>query len=103
MPMPKINVEHTSSVPAAELYEKVKSFFGTSEDIRRLDPKIACEFEDSTMSGKATGSQFKGNFAITSQGTGSKVTVVVDLPLLLTPFKGKIQETIERKLAKYVG
>lgn len=101
--MPKINVEHTSSIPAAELYEKVKIFFDTNQDIRRLDPKIDCKFEDSTMTGKATGSQFKGNFAIASQGTGSKVTVIVDLPLLLTPFKGKIQETIQKKLAQYVG
>jgi len=27
----------------------------------------------------------------------------VDLPLMLTPFKGKVQETLQRKLAKYLG
>jgi len=101
--MPKINIDHTSSIPASELYTKVKTFFATDESIRRLDPKIACDFDDASMSGKASGSQFKGNFTISQQGSGSKVSVVVDLPLLLSPFKGKIQETIQKKLAQYIA
>ncbi|MNK99976.1 hypothetical protein D3C87_1203950 [compost metagenome] len=49
------------------------------------------------------GSQFKADMVVAANGAGSKVQVTVDLPMLLTPFKGKVQETLQRKLAKYLG
>ena len=55
------------------------------------------------MTGKAKGNQFKADINITSSAQGSSIEVIVDLPLLLTPFKGKVQETIERKLSKHLA
>lgn len=101
--MPKISIDHKCSLPATEAYTKIKTFFDSDADIRRLDPKLSCSFTDSTMTGKATGSQFKADIAVKGDGAGSSVNVTVDLPLLLTPFKGKVQETIAKKLAKYLA
>jgi hypothetical protein len=100
--MPKVTVDHKSQLPAKDAFEKIKSFFETDQDIRRLDPSMKCEFKAGEMKGKATGSQFKADIAVSSDGSGSVVSVVVDLPLLLTPFKGKVQETIQKKLSKYL-
>ena len=100
--MPKVTVDHKSQLGAKDAYEKIKSFFETDADIRRLDPSMKCEFEPSKMTGKAKGSQFKADIAVKADGSGSVVSVVVDLPLLLTPFKGKVQETIQKKLSKYL-
>ena len=82
--------------------QKIKTFF-EGEDIRRLDSKVVCTFSDSTKTGKANGSQFKADISVKAHAGGSKVEVIVDLPFLLTPIKGKVQETIQRKLAKHLA
>lgn len=101
--MPKVNVEYKSTLQPQDAYTKIKGFFDQSEKIRRLDPKIKCEFTDAQMTGKAIGSQFKADISVKGDGGGSQVVVVVDLPLLLAPFKGKVQETIQKELSKYLG
>lgn len=101
--MPKITVNHKCNLPAKDAFSKIKTFFETDADIRRLDPKMKCEFAEGSLVGKATGSQFKADIAVTGQDGGSAVTVVIDLPLLLTPIKGKVQEIVQRKLNKYLS
>lgn len=104
--MPKVSISHKSSLLAKDAFSKIKNFFENDEDIRRFDPKMKCEFTDQKMTGKATGSQFKADISVSpqeaSQETGSLVSVVIDLPLLMTPFKGKVQEIIQKKLNKYL-
>lgn len=101
--MPKVNVEHQCNLPAEDAFTKIKSFFENDQDIRRLDPKMECIFHASSMTGTAKGSKFNADIAVKGHGAGSKIQVVVDLPLVLSPFKGKVQETIQKKLAKYLG
>lgn len=101
--MPKFSIDHSSQHPAPETFEKLKGFFDKAEDIRRIDPKVQYTFDDAKLTGKANGSQFKADIQVVPAGPGCKVTVTVDLPFLLSPFKGKIQEMISHKLAKYVG
>jgi hypothetical protein len=101
--MPKITVDHRCSLNADEAFVKIKSFFEGDADIRRLDPKLQCTFDPKSMTGKATGSQFKADISVKAENNGAFVQVIVDLPLLLTPIKGKVQETIQRKLAKHLG
>ncbi len=101
--MPKVTIDHSSTLPAPDAFSKIKTFFETDADIRRFDPNMKCDFAESSMTGKATGSQFKADISVKNQGPGSMVQVVVDLPLMLTPFKGKVQETIQKKLSKYLA
>ena len=63
-----------------------------------MDSGYKCEFNESAMSGKAKGSQFEANMTVKSDGSGSKVEVEVSLPLLLTPLKGVVQSTLQKKL-----
>jgi len=101
--MPKITVNHASSSAAPEAFEKIKKFFETDADIRKIDPNIKVTFTDEKMTGKATASQFSADFSVQTAGPGSKVAVTVELPFLLTPFKGKVQETLEKKLKKHLA
>ncbi len=101
--MPKFTIDHSSSHNQTEAYAKIKEFLSNDQDIRRFDPKLQCTFNDGAMSCKMNGAQFKADMVVSSVGEGSKVVVTVDLPLMLTPFKGKVQETLQRKLAKYLG
>lgn len=101
--MPKISVDHKSTKSAPEALGILKNFFETDQDLRRLDPKLSCDFSESTLSGKVNGSQFKANIAVKADGHGSQVSVVIDLPLLLSPFKGKVEETLKKKLSKFLA
>ena len=91
--MPKFTIDHSSAYSAEEAYGKIKEFLSNDQDIRRFDPKLQCSFDDATKCANMKGSQFKADMAVATSGTGSKVSVTVDLPLMLTPFKGKVQET----------
>ncbi|WP_374034031.1 polyhydroxyalkanoic acid system family protein [Bdellovibrio bacteriovorus] len=101
--MPKFTIDHSSNHSAEEAYKKIKEFLSNDQDIRRFDPKIQCSFDDGTKCANLKGSQFKADMTVAAAGAGSKVSVTVDLPLMLTPFKGKVTETLQRKLAKYLG
>jgi putative polyhydroxyalkanoic acid system protein len=100
--MPKFTIEHSSSHSAKDAFDKIKSFTN-DEELRRFDSKMQCQFNDGAMNGSIQGSQFKADLSVLVQGTGSKIQIVVDLPMLLTPFKGKVQETLQKKLSKYLA
>ncbi|HEY8269539.1 MAG TPA: polyhydroxyalkanoic acid system family protein [Pseudobdellovibrionaceae bacterium] len=101
--MPKFTIEHKSSQSAKEAFDKIKTFMTEDEDLRRFDSKMQCQFNDDSMNGLVKGGQFKADISVLGQGTGSKIQIVVDLPMLLTPFKGKVQETLQKKLSKYLA
>lgn len=101
--MPKLNIEHKSTLNSDEAFEKIKSFLQNEQEIKKIDSKIVCQFNEAQKTGKANGSQFKADISVKETSDGSVVKLDVDLPMLLTPFKGKIQETIHRKLSKYLS
>jgi hypothetical protein len=101
--MPKFKVETKSNHNPQDTYSKIKSFLESDQDLRKLDSKLACKFDDAKMNCSASGSQFEADMKVHSDGPGSKVEVTVSLPLLLTPFKGKVQEMLERKLSKVLA
>lgn len=101
--MPKFTISHDSAHNAEEAYKKIKDFLSNDQDLRRFDPKMEFSFNDPSMVANLKGSQFKADMAVAAVGTGSKISVTVDLPLMLTPFKGKVQETLQKKLTKYLG
>ncbi|MDG0815444.1 polyhydroxyalkanoic acid system family protein [Bdellovibrio svalbardensis] len=101
--MPKFTIDHKSSQPIQEAYAKIKEFLSNDQDIRKFDPKLQCDFNDSAMSCRMNGSQFKADVLVAAAGNGSTVSVTVDLPFMLAPFKGKVTETLQKKLAKYLA
>lgn len=101
--MPKITVSHPTQTAAKDAFEKIKNFFETDQDIRKLASDMKVTFTEDKMAGKATASQFSADFSVKPEGSGSLVSVLVDLPFILTPFKGKVQETLEKKLKKYLA
>jgi hypothetical protein len=105
--MPKISIDHKTSLAAPEALAKIKIFFETDKGMHEMDSKIKCDFNEATLKGKVTGSNFKADVSVLAEGpgsgSGSKVNVVIDLPLIMTPFKGKVEETLKRKLAKYLA
>ncbi len=101
--MPKVSVSHKTAITSEEAFTKIKAFFENDTDLRKIDKNIKVTFTDASKTGKATASQFTAQFDVKEATGGSTVNVTIDLPFLLTPFKGKVQETLEKKLKKYLA
>ncbi len=96
--MPKVTVESQSTYSAAETFKKIKHMLETDHDLQKLDAGYKCNFNEGGMTGTAKGSKFEANMKVVSAGTGAAVTIEVDLPFMLTPIKGVVQSTLQRKL-----
>lgn len=96
--MPKVNIDVPSKYNAPETFTKIKKLFDESSEIKKFDPQMACTFDDSKMSGIAKGSKFNAELKVNETGGNSAVSIVLDLPFLLSPFKGQIKSTVEKKL-----
>lgn len=98
--MPKFKVETPSSLSAQEAFGKIKNFLENTDDLKKLDAHIECKFEEAKLKGTAKGKQFKADISVVANSPQCVVCVEVEIPLLLSPLKGKIQETLERKIKK---
>lgn len=101
--MPKFTIEHETSKAPDAAYTAVKSFVAQGGEIKKFDANAQFTFDDSKKSCNIKGSQFKAEMNVAAAGPGSKILVTVDLPLLLTPFKGKVQEALTKMLKKHLA
>lgn len=72
------------------------------KDLRKLDSNYKCQFDDGTLTGTAKGKQFEAKLKVVS-GSKTQVSLEVNLPLLLTPFKGMVETTLNKKLDSVLG
>ena len=101
--MPKVNIDYSSPLEAKETFKRVKEFLSTDESIRKIDNSIQCDFDDAQMSGDLKGSRFKAKMNVKGSGEKSEVSIIVDLPIMLSAFKGQVRSTIEKKLNKVLS
>lgn len=101
--MPKFDVEHQSTQSAQEAFEQFKKYMNSANDMQKLDANIKCTFNDAKLTAELKGSQFKADVLVSANSNGSTVKVTVDIPFLLTPFKGKIQESLLKQFAKHLA
>ena len=96
--MPSIKVEKQSQLNASETFKRISNLLSNDKDLRKLDSKYKCEFNEKELSGKADGSMFKAKMNIKEAGAGSKVEITVDLPMTLALVKGMVEKTLQKKL-----
>ncbi|MBY0384277.1 polyhydroxyalkanoic acid system family protein [bacterium] len=101
--MPKVNVDVNSKYTAQETFSKIKSIFGENSEIKKFDAQMVCNFNDSQLSATAKGGKFSADISVNPQGDQSQVSIVVEVPFLLSAFKGQIKSTIEKKLSHMLG
>ena len=96
--MPKFSIDHSSQLPAAEAFQKVKSFLETDGDLKKLDPKINFVFDPGKRQGTAKGSMFSAELKVESHEKNTHVEISVDLPFALMMIKGMVTKTLSQKL-----
>ena len=96
--MPSIKVEKQTPLSANDSFKRISDMLSQDKDLRKLDSKYKCEFNAKEMTGVADGSMFKAKMSVKDQQGGSKVEIVVDLPLHLALVKGMVEKTLVKKL-----
>ncbi len=95
--MPKFKIEASSKYKPEETFQRIKTLLETDKDLRKLDT-YTCNFNPTAFSGSAKGNKFEADMKVTSVGEGAQVQIDVSLPLMLTPIKGLVQTTLQKKL-----
>lgn len=101
--MPTVKIHRHSKFPEGEAFRKISELLKDDNDLRRLDPKYEATFDESKLSGSATGAQFKATMQVKKSESGSQVELNVELPFHLTLVKGLVQKTLEKKLIEILG
>ena len=96
--MPKVKVECDSKHTPQDTFSKIKNLLENDKELRKMDSNYKCTFNEQQMSGSAKGGQFQADMKVSAVGSGSHVMIEVSLPLLLTPVKGIVQSTLQKKL-----
>ena len=101
--MPKIKIDTPSKYSAEETFAKLKGFFERDEELRKMDSAYTCSFDDAALKGTAKGSKFDAAMEVSGNDGSAKVSLSVSLPLILTPIKGIVQQTLEKRLHQLLG
>ncbi len=97
-----MTINHLTTLPLDRVTEIVRILFEKDSHLQKLDPDIRCQVSSSQKEIEVSGSRFEAHVRLQPRDSGTQVCIVVDLPLLLSPFKGKVEETIREKLSKYL-
>jgi hypothetical protein len=96
--MPSIKIEKQTGLSANDSFKRISNLLSNDKDLRKLDSKYKCEFDEKNLSGVADGSMFKAKMNIKEASGGSKVEITVDLPFHLALVKGMVESTLKKKL-----
>jgi hypothetical protein len=106
--MLKFKFDLIAPLDSATTYSKIKGLLNGENDFKKFDPNVSCTFDEASHSCNIKGKQFNADLHVktNAQNTqpsspkSSTVTIEVEVPLALSLFKGKIQETIEKNLKR---
>lgn len=96
--MPKVQVAREISGEKKKVFQAVKTYLTGRDTLKKLGANI--EWDTKSCSGEIEGPNFSGNICIQEKSGKSTVEIEIDLPLLLSPFKGKVKEELEKHLSR---
>ena len=96
--MPAIKIQARSKYSAPETFQRVKDLLADDPGLRKIDAGYTCTFDEASHRGEVQGKQFSAKIGVVPNSTGADVEIDVDLAFLLSPFKGQVKSTLERKL-----
>ena len=98
--MPKVQVKREIAGDKKKVFSAVKEYLEGRETLKKLGATL--EWGNKACSADIEASNFKGALSVTEKGGKSTVEISIDLPLLLTPFKGKVEEELRKHLGRVV-
>lgn len=96
--MAKVSVEKQIKGEQKKVYRAVKEYLDGRDTLKKLGASI--DWEDKSCTAEISGGNFSGEVSVSEAGTGSLVKIEVELPFLLSAFKGKVKEELEKHLGR---
>jgi hypothetical protein len=96
--MPQVKVKHEIEGEKKKVFSAVKKYLTGRDTLSKLGATI--DWDDKSCTGEIEAASFKGQLAVTEKSGTSLVEILIDLPLLLTPFKGKVEEELKKHLGR---
>lgn len=96
--MPQVKVKHEITGEKKKVFAAVKKYLEGRDTLSKLGASI--EWDDKSCGGSIEASNFGGSLAVNEKAGTSTVEIVIDLPLLLTPFRGKVEEELKKHLGR---
>ncbi|MFK8137648.1 MAG: polyhydroxyalkanoic acid system family protein [Bdellovibrionales bacterium] len=101
--MAKIKFEYETEQASAETFNKIKDLIDNNKDLQQLDKNYTATYDEQNLSANAKGKQFEANLQVKEQGEGSVIHFEIKVGLMLSAFKGVIEEKMKKKLGKLLA
>ena len=96
--MPKVQVEQEVKGSSEKVYAAVKEYMSGRDTLKKIGAEI--EWKDKAKCAVISGANFEGEITVEGDSKKALVCISIDLPLLLTPFKNKVKEELEKHLSR---
>lgn len=96
--MPQVKVSHEIKGKRKEVYEAVKIYLDGKETLDKLGAKMV--WNDKACEGTIEAGNFSGSLEVCEKSGQTNITIAIDLPLLLSPFKGKVADELKKHLSR---
>jgi hypothetical protein len=96
--MPKVVVTQAIEGKKSDVYHAVKSYLTGRDTLKKIGAEM--QWDDKSCGGQIEADSFSGEIAVEEKGKTAHVTITIDLPLLLSPFKGKVEEELKKHLGR---
>lgn len=96
--MAKVNVEQAIKGERKKVFKAVREYLEGRDTLNKIGAKI--RWEEKSCSGVIEGGAFSGALTVTADGKDSLVAIEIELPLLMSAFKGKVKEELAKHLSR---
>lgn len=96
--MPQVKVKQEIPGEKKKVFSAVKTYLEGKETLSKLGATI--DWNEKSCSAEIESSSFTGSISVTEKSGTSLVEIAIDLPLLMTPFKGKVEEELKKHLGR---
>lgn len=94
--MPKIEISRDHNLPREELEPRIESYLTHLRDQKLKMMNFQYAWKDDRNGLSLSGTGFTGDVVLRPNG----VDIVIDLSLMLAPFKGSVEESLQRGLER---
>lgn len=96
--MPQVKVKQEISGKKEKVFSAVKKYLEGRDTLGKLGASL--QWDEKNCCAEIEASNFSGSLAVSEKSGKSSVEIVIDLPLLLSPFRGKVEEELKKHLAR---
>lgn len=98
--MPQVKIEKDFSISADQVLKQVEALLKNSKDLQVVEPHLDVKIDSENHTLVAQGKKISGNVKVQNTENGSHLSLQIELPWSLAPFKGMVQSKLEAKIAE---